>query len=163
MNTYVHPKSGEQIRGMRLAPGAILQKSDRYDSSDGRWETCLSVGRTVAKGKHIQWIRPNAELSQAGKIILVFLSKTSSFLTYRLHWKAIPNHGALYDDQIDWKISYQECVQDLIDFGLLEAIHACEVDHGRSYDSNGIFHIPKENEIFRVSDAGHALVRTFEN
>jgi len=102
-----------------------------------------------------------SELSDDAKTLLGYLSTTQNFLTHRFHWKAIPTFGARYDDRIDWQVNHPECVQDLIDLGFIEPVPASEVDYGTSYDSNAIFHIPKENEIYRVSEAGHSLVKSW--
>jgi len=57
---HKHPISGIEIKGTRLPAGTILQNTDRYDSTIGKWEKCptQSVGESVPEGDHVIWIRP---------------------------------------------------------------------------------------------------------
>ena len=163
MNTYAHPQSGEKIQGMKLAPGAKIQESDFYDSTSGRWIRCPSAGGTVPEGGHVIWVRQNAELSEDARALLQYMATSLNFLTHRNHWKAIPDPSARYDERLDWEMPHPECVQDLIDFGFLEAVPANEIDYGTSFDSNAAFRTPQENETWRVSEAGHAFVKSISN
>jgi len=50
--------NGEQIMVRAVQPGEILQESDMYSSSNGRWEKCPCPGLTLGKGVGVTWIRP---------------------------------------------------------------------------------------------------------
>lgn len=159
MDTYVHPVSGAEIRGMRLAPGAKIQSSDFYDCSDGKWSECSStfVGQTIEQGNEVIWVRPDTELSIVGLVILTYLSTNNLLLTRLEHWKAIPSPEWRYDGRMDWRIQYPECIHDLIDFGYIEAVPVTEIDCVVDFD--GLTHTPQENQIFRVSEKGQERVR----
>lgn len=161
MYTHIHPLSGEQIVGLRLASGTRFQGGDKYDSSTGKWEDCPCIIGTVPKGDHVRWVRPNATLSANGKLLLGYLASTKNLLTYVHWWKSIPSPKWRHDGRMDWKVTHPECVQELIDFGFVEPIPASEINYGTSYDSNAIFRIPQENEIYRVSDAGKLLSKSW--
>ena len=159
MNVCIHPKSGVQVQGMQLVRGVVLQKSDLYDSTSGKWENCPCVGGTVPNGQHVVWIRPNTELSAEGKVLLTYLTQNNFLLTYLYWWKVIPSPRWRYDGRMDWRVLQPECVQELIDFGFVSALSPREIDYG--YE--GIFHSPQENEIYQVTEAGHALAKSLCN
>lgn len=58
MQTLIHPQSGETIEGIRLLPGALICRDDKYDSTDGNWRTADSAaGEKVPEGDHVIWVR----------------------------------------------------------------------------------------------------------
>ena len=64
MQTFIHPRSGAIIEGVRLPPGIVINKDDKYDSSDGKWRTAnLIAGGKVPVGDHVVWVRQPGPLS----------------------------------------------------------------------------------------------------
>ena len=64
MAEHLHPESTVPIRGTELSDGAILQKTDVYDSTNGKWEhiSPALVGSTLREGHGAIFIRPDKEL-----------------------------------------------------------------------------------------------------
>ncbi len=83
MNDYLHPLSAVPIRGMRLAPGALLSGSDYYDSTDGKWRLCPCPGATIRDGCATVFARPCIELSSEAKNLPVYLAAWNFCLTER--------------------------------------------------------------------------------
>lgn len=62
--TYTHPKSGEPISGIRLAPGTRVRATDRYDSTDGSWAPVPCPDTEIRPGCNTIIVRPAEHISQ---------------------------------------------------------------------------------------------------
>lgn len=126
MNEYLHPRSNQPIRGMRLASGATLQETDRYDCFDGEWRTAGSIGmagHTLRAGQPAIWIRPAAEISAEGRVLLRYLVRQPGYgLTARgSMWIVVPSPRWKYDGRMQWEVQHPECIPELIEYGLIAA------------------------------------------
>ena len=135
MQTYTHPISRVPINGTRLAPGAVLQEIDKYNSTDGEWRACPVAVGTVPHGNHVIWVRPR-DLSEEGKDLLRFLTAHPGEL---YSYIARRDYGYVVVPTQNWRLStaamnlatpsvkHRECVQELADFGLLSFDPIAEV------------------------------------
>lgn len=128
MQTKVHPRSGTTIEGVRLPPGSLIRKDDKYDSSDGKWRTAdLIAGGKVARGNHVVWVRQPGQISDNARTLLGYLNlkpwgektcvgeRNSSFYV-------IPSPTFNWDGRFDIeakRVTHPECVQELVDHGYL--------------------------------------------
>ena len=68
---YIHPVSGTEIEGVRLAPGNIIQEGDVYDSTDGTWRDAPCPGAEIQPGsRRTIIVRPANKISQGHQWIL---------------------------------------------------------------------------------------------
>jgi len=59
MQTYVHPRSGATIIGVRLPPGSVISENDYYDSTMGSWEPAGGIaGLKLQEGCSTIWVHP---------------------------------------------------------------------------------------------------------
>lgn len=121
MNQYLHPVSLIPLEGMRLGPGAMIRETDLYDSTDGSWRPAPCAGATLQEGCTTVWVRPEAKLSTEGRQLLSHLVHNPTYgLTQRSGmWIVVPSAKAKYDGRMQWEVRHPECVQELIDFGLV--------------------------------------------
>lgn len=136
----VHSVSGTPIEGIRLSPGVTLRRGDRYDSTSGGWEVadwCEHV--VLQRGCRTIWVRPGAKPSREAWELLVHLAATNYLLTRwgRGHWSTIPGISAKMDGRIDWEVTHQQAVQELLEYGLVE-------EHGFHGDVYGVSIIGRE-------------------
>ena len=48
----------EIVWGIRLSPGDVLEETDMYDSTTGKWAKCPCPGLVVPKDTKTIWVRP---------------------------------------------------------------------------------------------------------
>jgi len=119
---HIHPISATPIEGMSITAGAVLRKTDVYDSTTGKWEPVppALVGSTLQKGHGAFFIRPNTELSDDGKAFLANLVWGNLLLTYRNWWIVIPSLEWKYDGRMDWQVLCPDCIPELVSYGYVE-------------------------------------------
>ena len=128
MQTHVHPSSGVAIEGVRLPPGSVIHKDDKYDSSDGKWRPAGWVaGNTLQHGCTTIWVRQPKPLSDNARILLDYLNARpwgeKTCIGERNHtFYVIPSPTFNWDGRFDieaMRVAHPECVQELIDHGYL--------------------------------------------
>lgn len=133
MQTYVHPRSGATIEGVRLPSGSVIRKDDRYDSTDGKWHTAdLIAGGKVPPGDHVLWVRQPGPLSEDARVLLGYLNTQPWGATwgantcigeYNRSFYVIPIPSFNWDVRFDMeamRVRHPECVQELFDYGYLK-------------------------------------------
>lgn len=59
VDIHIHPRSGHYVFGEKLPAGTVLEATDLYDSSSGRWEPCPCPGLVLQEGVATTWVRPS--------------------------------------------------------------------------------------------------------
>ena len=128
MQTYVHPRSGMVIEGVRLPPNSVIRMDDEYDSSDGKWRLAgLAAGNILQYGCMTIWIRKPNPLSDNARILLGYLNmrpwgEQSCIGKRNYAFYVIPSPTFNWDGRLDiesQRVCHPECIQELVDCGYL--------------------------------------------
>lgn len=120
---YKHPITETQIEGVRLGAGAVLKKEDRYDSTNGNWETCPCVGVTLlTSGPHVIWVRITPFSQEAIELLkYLILHPWKFFRRYGDGWYSVPAIDTKMDPRVCWqKAEHPECLEELASYGFLD-------------------------------------------
>ncbi len=159
MGVYEHPEGGGIICGMQLVPGAILRPGDVYASTTGAWEECPCSGAMLGSVTSI-WVRPEVDLSDEGLGVLTDLMRLGGdwcvAMRHRKFYR-VPDPEWNWDERLDpAEITCGECIQELVDFGLLKSM-ICPVG-GASSDYATVVWGKSENQVFCLTEAGRREV-----
>ncbi|MDP3778528.1 MAG: hypothetical protein Q8R30_00590 [bacterium] len=128
MQTLAHPRSGATLEGVRLPPGSVIRKDDKYDSSDGKWRTAdIIAGGKVPMGDHVVWVRQPNPLSDNGRTLLGYINlkpwgEKTCIGERNGAFYVIPSPTFNWDGRFDIeakRVVHPECVQELVDHGYL--------------------------------------------
>ena len=128
MQILTHPRSGMTIEGVRLPPGSVIRKGDRYDSTSGEWETGdQAEGLTIQSRCDTIWVRQSGSLSVEARTLLGYLNSepwgAETCIAERDNaLYVIPSPEFNWDGRFDieaMRVVHPECVQELVDHGYL--------------------------------------------
>ena len=123
VRSYFHPKTRTMIKGMRLAPGAVVQDGDRYAADDGKWRSPgMATGQVLYRGCETIWVRPDVGLSPGAGELLVRLAEQKLLLARAPHWRTVSSPPSRHHEDPDRRIAHPECVQELFDYGLIRQV-----------------------------------------
>jgi hypothetical protein len=168
MQTHEHPISGAVTRGVRLGPGARLQETDVYDSTDGAWRDAGWVaGNKIEPRCETVWVRPKP-LSEEGRTLLGYLylkpwGERTCIGERRGSYFVIPSPTFNWDGRIDvesQRVQRPGCVQELVDYGYLTSGRHEATGWVSDYSTVWDGHM---NQIYRLTDAGREFAQTFVN